>query len=47
MLPMSFFFWNGFRTAGLIALKLCIAYGASFAQLMAKKMIGLGQVTEL
>ena len=31
------FFWNGHRTAGRSALKCCIAYWASFAQLLAKK----------
>ena len=45
--PDEFFFWNGRRTAGRIALKFYIAYGASFAQLLAKKMTGSGQVTEL
>ena len=45
--PPHEFFWNGFRTAGRIALKFCIAYGASFAQLLAKKLTGSGQVTEL
>ena len=45
--PPNEFFWNGFRTAGRIAPKFCIAYGASFAQLLAKKMTGSGQVTEL
>ena len=33
--------------AGRIALKVCIAYGASFAQLLAKKLTESGQVTEL
>ena len=32
------FFWNGIRTAGRIALKFCTAYGAFFAQLLAKKI---------
>ena len=30
-----------------IALKFCTAYVASFAQLLAKKLTGSGQVTEL
>ena len=42
------FFWNDFRTAGRIALKICIAHGAFFAQLLEKKILtGSGQVMEL
>ena len=41
------FFWNGRRAAGRIALKFCIAYGTSFAQLLANKLTGSGQVMEL
>ena len=32
MQPPWVFFWYSLRTAGRIALKFCIAYGASFAQ---------------
>ena len=47
-IPPIEFFWNGRRTAGWIALEFCTAYGASFAQLLAKKYLtGSGQVTEL
>ena len=44
--PPLEYFWNGRRTAWRIALKFCIAYGAFFAQLLAKKLTGSGQVTE-
>ena len=37
---MIFFFRNGHRTAVRIALKFCIAYVASLAQLLAKKLTG-------
>ena len=40
MQPHEFFFRNCRRTAGLIALKFCITYGASFAQCLAKKLAG-------
>ena len=38
-------FWNDCRTAGRIVLKFCIAYGASFAQLLEGNLTGSGQVT--
>ena len=42
------FFWNGHRTAWRISLKFFLAYGASFSQLLAKKILTrLGQVTKL
>ena len=44
--PMSFF-WNDHRTAAEIALKFCMAYGATFQQLLVKKMSRSDQVTEL
>ena len=36
VIPMSSF-WNGRRTSGRNTLKFCIAYGAAFVQLLAKK----------
>ena len=41
------FFLNGCRTTGWTLLKLCIAYGASFAKLLGKNSGRSGQVTEL
>ena len=39
--------YNGRRSTQRLKLKFCIANGASFAQLLTKKVTGLGQVTEL
>ena len=41
------FFWAGRHTVWRIALKFSIAYGASFAQILVKKMVWSGQVTKL
>ena len=40
--PPHEFIWNGFQTAGRTSMKFCIAYGASFSQLLTKN--GPGQV---
>ena len=46
--PFSFYFaMHAELVMSRIVLKLYIAYGASFAQLLVKKMTGLSQVTEL
>ena len=39
-LPLSFFFFGRYarRTMSRVVLKFCIAYGASFAQLLVKKI---------
>ena len=37
-------FWSGLRTAEQIMLKFCVAYVASIAELLQKKVIESGQV---
>ena len=45
--PWGFFFCDAPRTMRRVVVKFCIAYGASFAQLLVKILTGSCQVTEL
>ena len=45
--PTLSFFCDASRTMRRIVLKFCIAHGASFAQLLVKKLTGSCQVMEL